>query len=128
MSGMIGAAELAAKLSGIAFDFLMSVGCEAFCEVLDIGKDIFFEAIKSGKIDLKTKKALENLDQATVDDLKLFVSKELQKYSKKGKLPKKLKGKDLTDIFMNRLDTVSGLVNDYAAQNNLSEERKIALK
>ena len=58
MSGMIGAAELAAKLSGIAFDFLMSVGCEAFCEVLDIGKDIFFEAIKSGKIDLKTKKSV----------------------------------------------------------------------
>ncbi|MBQ5793628.1 MAG: SEL1-like repeat protein [Clostridia bacterium] len=124
----LGAAELAAKLSGVAFDFMMGIGCEAFCEVLDVGKDFLFEAIKSGKIDLKTKKALENLDQRTIDDLKLFVSKELEKYGKKGKMPKKLKGKDLTDLFMNRLETVSSLVNRYAEQNKLSEERKIALK
>lgn len=124
----LGAAELAAKLSDVAIDFLMGVGCEAFCEVIDVGKDILFEAIKSGKIDLKTKQALENLDRKTVDDLTLFVSKELDKYNKKRKLPKKLRGKDLTGIFMNRLDTVSKLVDNYAAQNNLSEERKIALK
>jgi hypothetical protein len=123
----INTADLVSKLTGIAVDFLSGIGCEAFCEVLDIGKDFLFEAIKSGRIDLKTKKALESLDQRTIDDLKLFVAKELEKYSKKGKLPKKLKGKDLTDIFMNRLDTVSTLVNRYAEQNQLSEERRIAL-
>ena len=132
MSDFVGAAintaDLASKLTGIAVDFLSGIGCEAFCEVLDIGKDFLFEALRSGKINHQTKKALENLDQRTVDDLKHFVSRELQKYSKKGKLPKKLKGKDLVDVFMNRLDTVSKLVDDYAAQNNLSEDRKIALK
>ena len=132
MSDFVGAAintaELTSKLTGIAVDFLSGIGCEAFCEVLDIGKDFLFEALRSGKINHQTKKALESLDQRTVDDLKHFVSRELEKYSKKGKLPKKLKGKDLVDVFMNRLDTVSRLVDDYAAQNNLSEDRKIALK
>ena len=128
VSAALNTADLASKLTGIATDFLMGIGCEAFCEVLDIGKDVLFEAIKSGRIDHRTKKALENLDQRTVDDLKHFVSQELQKYSKKGKLPKKLKGKDLVDVFMNRLDTVSKLVDDYAERNKLSEDRRIALK
>lgn len=124
----INTADLAEKLTGIAKDFLSGIGCEMFCEVLDVGKDVLFEAIRRGKINHQTKKALENLDQRTVDDLKGFVGKELKKYSKKGKLPKKLKGKDLVDIFMNHLATISKLVDDYAAQNNLSEDRKIALK
>ena len=132
MSDFVGAAintaDLASKLTGIAVDFMSGIGCEAFCEVLDVGKDVLFEAIRSGKINHQTKKALENLDQRTVDDLKHFVSQKLQKYSKKGKLPKELKGKDLVNVFMNRLDTVSKLVDDYAAENNLPEDRKIALK
>ena len=124
----INTADLASKLTGIAVDFLSGIGCEAFCEVLDIGKDVLFEAVRTERINYRTQKALANLDQRTVDDLKGFVGKELKKYSKKGKLPKKLKGKDLVDVFMNRLDTVSELVDDYAAQNKLSEDRKIALE
>ena len=132
MSDFVGtalnSAELVTKVTGIAVDFLSGIGCEAFCEMLDAGKNFLFEAIRKEKLSQQTRKALENLDQRTVDDLKQFVGKELKKYSKKGKLPGKLKGKDLVDVFMNRLNTVSKLVDDYAAQNNLSEDRKIALK
>ena len=132
MSDFVGAAlntaDLVTKVTGIAVDFMTSIGCEGFCELFDFGKSILFEAIKSGRLDYQTRKALDDLDPRIVDDLKCFVGQQLKKYSKKGKLPKKLKGKDLVDVFMNRLDTVSKLVDDYAEQNNVSEEQRIALK
>ena len=132
MSDFVGAAlntaDLVTKVTGIAVDFMTSIGCEGFCELFDFGKSILFEAIKSGRLDYQTRKALDDLDPRIVDDLKCFVGQQLKKYSKKGKLPKKLKGKDLVDVFMNRLDTVSKLVDDYAVQNNVSEEQRIALK
>ena len=116
---------LATKLTGFTVSFLEGVFCEGFCEVLDLGKDIVFEAIRKGQIDHEAAKALQSVDEKLLDDLKQFVAQELK--SKKGKIPTKLKGKQLTEIFTSRLDTVDELVEQYAKERALSEERRLAL-
>ena len=131
MSNFVGAAintaDLASKLTGFAVSFLEGTFCEGFCEVLDLGKDMIFEAIRTGKINHETAKALESMDGELLDDLKQFLGQELKKYAKKDKIPTKLKGKDLTEIFSSRLDTVAEMVEKYADQHNLSEQRRLAL-
>ena len=131
MSNFVGAtintADLASKLTGFAISFLEGTFCEGFCEVLDLGKDMIFEAIRTGKINHETAKALESMDGELLDDLKQFLGQELKKYAKKDKIPTKLKGKDLTEIFSSRLDTVAEMVEKYADQHNLSEQRRLAL-
>lgn len=116
---------LATKLTGFTVSFLEGVFCEGFCEVLDLGKDIVFEAIRKGQIDHEAAKVLQSVDEGLLDDLKQFVAQELK--SKKGKIPTKLKGKQLTEIFTSRLDTVDELVEQYAKEHALSEERRLAL-
>ena len=116
---------LATKLTDFSVNFLQGVFCESFCEVLDLGKDIVFEAIRTGKINQETAKALEEVDKEVLDNLKAFIGQELK--SKKGKIPTKLRGKDLTELFTGRLETVSEMVEKYAIQHNLSEANKLAL-
>lgn len=116
---------LATKLTDFSVNFLQGVFCESFCEVLDLGKDIVFEAIRKGQIDHEAAKALQSVDEKLLDDLKPFVAQELK--IQKGKIPTKLKGKQLTEIFTSRLNTVDELVEQYAKDHKLSEERRLAL-
>ena len=118
------AKAVAENIGNLTWNFLENIGCEAFCELLDFGKDKFFEILKDVKVNARVSKGLKSIDKKLLDDLAKFVM------SKKGKktLPKKLRGKDITNIFMNTLDSVSMLADRYAKEKELSDEEAEALK